>query len=138
MDLLEQHLRTTYGDNGIDVIVGLDSRGFLMGPILAMRFGIPFTPIRKQGKLPGPVTHIAYTKEYGKDVFEIQNEGVKPGQRVVIIDDLLATGGTMKAAADLIVSLQATVLECLLVIELSDLNGREALQPHTVFSLVQY
>ncbi|XP_064599125.1 adenine phosphoribosyltransferase-like [Liolophura sinensis] len=116
----EQHLQ-------VDVLVGLESRGFLFAPLLAYNLGKSFVPVRKKGKLPGEVVSIKYGLEYGEDTFEVQKHAIKPGQKVIIVDDLLATGGTMKAACELIENLKAEVLECITVIELLDLKGRERL-----------
>eukprot|EP00053_Salpingoeca_punica_P005688 m.55924 g.55924 ORF g.55924 m.55924 type:complete len:183 (+) comp13358_c0_seq1:39-587(+) len=107
----------------IDAVVGLDARGFLFGPILAMRLSAAFVPVRKAGKLPGTCIRAEYTKEYGKDVFEMQEGAVKPGQVVVIVDDLLATGGTMACAVNLVRKAGANVVECLTVVGMPELNG---------------
>ncbi|XP_037264567.1 adenine phosphoribosyltransferase isoform X2 [Falco rusticolus] len=93
IDLLEDHLRVSFPQ--IDFIAGLDSRGFLIGPPLAQRLGIGFVPIRKKGKLPGPTESVSYALEYGKAELEIQSDAVEPGQKVVIVDDLLATGASV-------------------------------------------
>lgn len=90
---LELHLKETYGEeNKPEVIVGLDARGFLFGPSLALRLGAAFVPVRKQGKLPGPTETVAYEKEYGQDYFQIQSDAIRNGQRVVVVDDIIATG----------------------------------------------
>ncbi|NXV33834.1 APT phosphoribosyltransferase, partial [Rissa tridactyla] len=138
IDLLEEHLRASFPR--IDFVVGecLDSRGFLIGPPLAQRLGIGFVPIRKKGKLPGPTESVSYTLEYGKAELEIQSDAVEPGQKVVIVDDLLATGGTMCAACELMKRLKAEVLECLVIIELKLLKGSEKLESIPFYSLLQY
>ncbi|XP_063769724.1 adenine phosphoribosyltransferase [Pseudophryne corroboree] len=136
IDLFESYLRKNYGN--IDVIAGLDSRGFLFGPALAQRFGIGFVLIRKKGKLPGPTESVSYALEYGKAEIEIQTDAVAPGQKVVIIDDLLATGGTMSAACELLKRRNANILVCLVLIELTSLKGADKLQPHQVHSLLKY
>ncbi|NXE95086.1 APT phosphoribosyltransferase, partial [Menura novaehollandiae] len=138
IDLLEDHLRASFPK--IDFIVGecLDSRGFLIGPPLAQRLGIGFVPIRKKGKLPGPTESVCYTLEYGKAELEIQSDAVEPGQKVVIVDDLLATGGTMCAACELLKRLKAEILECLVIIELKLLKGSEKLRSIPFYSLLQY
>ncbi|KAM9269124.1 adenine phosphoribosyltransferase isoform 1-T1 [Cariama cristata] len=136
IDLLEDHLRTSFPK--IDFIAGLDSRGFLIGPPLAQRLGIGFIPIRKKGKLPGPTESVSYALEYGKAELEIQSDAVEPGQKVVIVDDLLATGGTMSAACELMTRLKAEVLECLVIIELKLLKGSEKLKSIPFYSLLQY
>lgn len=136
IDLFEEHVKKNH--QHVDLIVGLDARGFLFGPLLAQRLGIGFILIRKKGKLPGPVVSVSYDLEYGKAEAEIQQDAVAAGQKVLLIDDLLATGGTLFAACELMKKLQAEVLGCLVVVELSDLHGVEKLKPHSVFSLVQY
>jgi len=123
----------------IDVIVGLESRGFLYGPLLALLKNCSFVPIRKSGKLPGVVATISYEKEYGKDGFEIQRSAIERGNRVVIFDDLLATGGSLYASIQLLTGLHAEVVECIVIIELHELNGRKIIQPKTpVWSIFRY
>ncbi|NWZ34852.1 APT phosphoribosyltransferase, partial [Brachypodius atriceps] len=138
IDLLEDHVKASFPK--IDFIAGecLDSRGFLIGPPLAQRLGIGFVPVRKKGKLPGPTESISYSLEYGKAELEIQSDAVEPGQKVVIVDDLLATGGTMCAACELLKRLKAEILECLVIIELKDLKGSEKLNSIPFYSLLQY
>ncbi|XP_048814769.1 adenine phosphoribosyltransferase [Lagopus muta] len=136
IDLLEDHLRASFPK--IDVIAGLDSRGFLIGPPLAQRLGVGFVLIRKKGKLPGPTESISYALEYGKAELEIQSDAVEAGQKVVVVDDLLATGGTMRAACELLARLKADILECLVVIELKALGGAAKLEPIPFHSLLQY
>uniref|UniRef100_A0A8C8DS74 Adenine phosphoribosyltransferase n=1 Tax=Oryzias sinensis TaxID=183150 RepID=A0A8C8DS74_9TELE len=136
IDLFEEQVRTIHPQ--VDLIVGLDARGFLFGPLLAQRLEIGFVPVRKRGKLPGTTVTAAYDLEYGKAELEIQEDAVSPAQKVVLIDDLLATGGTLCAACELLLRLKAQVLGCLVLIELKDLRGAERLKPHTVFSLLQY
>ncbi|XP_013872111.1 adenine phosphoribosyltransferase [Austrofundulus limnaeus] len=119
-------------------VPGLDARGFLFGPLLAQRLGLGFVLVRKKGKLPGPTVSVSYELEYGKSDAEVQEDAVAAGQKVLIIDDLLATGGTMFAACELMRKLQAQVLGCMVVVELKDLNGVDRLKPHKVFSLIQY
>ncbi|XP_076449901.1 adenine phosphoribosyltransferase-like [Babylonia areolata] len=121
----------------VEVIVGLESRGFLFGPIMAQRLKVAFVPVRKAGKLPGECCSVEYSLEYGKDKFEVQKEAIKPGQCVLIVDDLLATGGTMKAAVELMGKVSAEVAECLVVIELTDLKGRDKVDK-LLHSLIQY
>lgn len=108
----------------VDVVVGLDARGFLFGPMLALMLDAEFVPIRKRGKLPGRCERVSYEKEYGKDEFEIPADSIREGARVVIVDDVLATGGTMHAACDLVSRLGGDVLECIVLIELAALEGR--------------
>ncbi|NWU42109.1 APT phosphoribosyltransferase, partial [Hylia prasina] len=141
IDLLEDHVRASFPK--IDFIAGLDSRGFLIGPPLALRLGIGFVPVRKKGKLPGATESISYSLEYGRAELEIQSDAVEPGQKVVIVDDLLATGAgcstcTMCAACELLKRLKAEILECLVVIELKALKGSEKLNSIPFYSLLQY
>ncbi|XP_007531387.1 adenine phosphoribosyltransferase [Erinaceus europaeus] len=137
ISLLAGHLRETHG-HSIDYIAGLDSRGFLFGPSLAQELGLGCLLIRKRGKLPGPTMSASYSLEYGKAELEIQKDALEPGQKVVIVDDLLATGGTMHAACELLGQLQAEVLECVCLVELTSLKGREKLGAVPFFSLLQY
>ena len=120
-----------------DVLAGIESRGFLVAAPLALKLGLGFIMLRKRGKLPGDTVRHEYALEYGTDIIEIQADAVKPGQRVVVLDDLLATGGTMRAAIDLLRSRGADVVGAACIIELTFLHGRRALDvPFT--SLVAY
>ncbi|MEE2761078.1 MAG: adenine phosphoribosyltransferase [Pseudomonadota bacterium] len=110
-----------------DVLAGIESRGFLVAAPLALKLGLGFTMVRKKGKLPGATIPYEYELEYGTDVIEIQEDAVKPGDRVVILDDLLATGGTMAAAIELFRQVGAEVVGGACIIELNFLNGREKL-----------
>ncbi|XP_041046719.1 adenine phosphoribosyltransferase isoform X1 [Carcharodon carcharias] len=136
IDLFEDHLRKKF--HQIDLIVGLDARGFLFGPSLAQRFGIGFVPVRKKGKLPGPTLSASYSLEYGQASVELQSDVVQANQKVVIVDDLLATGGTLSAACELLKKVGADILECLVVIEIKALNGIKKLNSVPVHSLVEY
>ena len=121
-----------------DVVVGLEARGFLFGVPIAEHFHKPFVPERKKGKLPRETVEITYNLEYGTACMEVHKDAIKPGQRVVIVDDLLATGGTAKAAAHLVEKMGGKV-ECVaFVIELADLKGREFLDGYRVESLTKY
>ncbi|XP_054882095.1 adenine phosphoribosyltransferase [Poeciliopsis prolifica] len=135
-DLFEEHVRSRQLQ--VDLIIGLDARGFLFGPLLAQRLGVGFILVRKKGKLPGATVSVAYDLEYGTAEVEIQEDAVAPGQKVLIIDDLLATGGTLLAACELMKKQQADIQGCMVVIELRDLKGADRLKPHNVFSLLQY
>lgn len=120
-----------------DVLAGIESRGFLVAAPLALKLGLGFTMVRKKGKLPGPTIPLEYELEYGTDVIEIQEDAVKPGQKVVLLDDLLATGGTMAAAVALFRKVGADVVGGACIIELNFLNGRDKLDiPFT--SLIGY
>lgn len=120
-----------------DVLAGIESRGFLVAAPLALELGLGFQMIRKQGKLPGPTTAFTYDLEYGSDTIEIQEGAVAPGQRVVILDDLLATGGTLKASADLLRRIGADVVGGACIMELAFLEGRARLDIPFV-SLISY
>lgn len=124
VESMADFVRTKYGS--VDCIVGLDSRGFLIGPLLAIKLGCAFAPIRKAGKLPGEKRFAKYEKEYGVDVFEMSVDSLKAGDRVVIVDDLLATGGSLKAAKRLVTDSLADPLCCLVIVELGELDGGES------------
>ncbi|KAK5705095.1 adenine phosphoribosyltransferase [Elasticomyces elasticus] len=119
----------------IDVIVGLESRGFLFGPALALRLGAGFVPVRKQGKLPGSCETVTYKKEYGEDSFQMQSDAFEKGQKVVIIDDIIATGGTAAAAGSLVRKIGGTLLGFVFLMELDFLKGRDKLDA-PVFTLL--
>lgn len=119
-------------------VVGIDARGFLFGAVLAYQLGVGFTPVRKQGKLPPPVTSQEYTLEYGSDVVEISQDGIQQGEKVVIVDDLIATGGTAAATVQLVEKMGGDIMELAFVIDLPDLNGKAKLNGHKVFCLVEF
>lgn len=121
-----------------DVIVGPESRGFIFGCPVAFELGIGFVPARKPGKLPREVISFEYALEYGTNKMEICKDAIKPGQRVLIIDDLLATGGTIMAASKLVEQLGGEVAGCAFLIELDDLKGREKLEQYNIFSILHY
>ena len=125
-------------DVDFDVVVGAESRGFIFGTPVAYEMGKSFVPARKPGKLPRETVSMEYALEYGTGTIELHKDSIKPGQKVVIIDDLIATGGTMKAAAELVEELGGEVVKMLFLIELSDLNGREVLKDYDVDSVVQF
>src|SRR5271170_817483 len=127
-----------YKGNHVDVVVGIEARGFIFGPALAYRLGAGFVPIRKPNKLPGKTAQVTYQLEYGTDKLEIHQDAVKPGERVLISDDLLATGGTAAAAAQLVRQLGGEVAGAAFALELNFLNGRSKLPGIDVFSLLQY
>ena len=125
-------------DKKVDVIVGPEARGFLMGTPLAYALGVGFVPVRKPGKLPSEIISYSYGLEYGEDTLEIHKDSIKKGQKVAIVDDLLATGGTMEATAKLIEKLGGEVVSMQFLIELESLKGRENLSKYDVNSLVKY
>ena len=122
----------------VDLVAGIESRGFLMGPALALRLETGFALMRKPGKLPAAVTSVEYELEYGTDSLEIHADAVQPGQRVLIVDDLLATGGTAAAAVKLVERLGGTVAGLVFIIELDFLKGRGRLAGYGVTSLLHY
>jgi adenine phosphoribosyltransferase len=125
-------------DPKIDTVIGVEARGFIFAPALAYRLGAGFVPVRKPRKLPAEIESISYELEYGKDTLEIHKDAIGNGNRIIIADDLLATGGTARAVVDLVERLGGTVAGLAFVIELSFLNGRERFAGHKVASLLQY
>ena len=121
-----------------DLIVGIESRGFIVGSALATQQRMGFVPVRKKGKLPGKVMGVDYTLEYGKDRLEIQSDALQGNLRVLLIDDLLATGGTVNAASELIKKAGGQLVGCGFIIELNELNGRENVPNVPVRSLIRY
>jgi adenine phosphoribosyltransferase len=131
-------LADRYRSQKIDAVLGIESRGFIIGSALAYELGAGFCIVRKPGKLPYETHSASYELEYGTDALEIHVDAMPANARVIIADDLIATGGTAAATAKLVSKLGGTVVECAFVIELSFLKGREKLKPHEVFSLLQY
>lgn len=127
-----------YMDKSIDAVVAIESRGFIFGGALAHKLGVAFTPVRKKGKLPYKTLNAKYSLEYGEDVVEIHEDAFEPGAKVLLIDDLLATGGTMAAGVELVKKLKGDIFEVAFLIELSDLNGRSRLKGVPVYSMVKY
>lgn len=127
-----------YRGQGISQIVSIESRGFIFGAALAYELGVGFVPVRKPGKLPGETRSITYALEYGTDTLEIRANALSASDRVLVLDDVLATGGTAAAARDLAAGTGATVIGCGFLIELSYLPGRARLAPSDIFSLVRY
>jgi len=134
IDQLANHLK----GKEIDVIVGPEARGFVIGAPLAYALGIGFVPVRKQGKLPAKTVETSYQLEYGEDKLAIHQDAIQPGQKVFIVDDLLATGGTILATMDLIQQLQGEIVGAAFLIELAYLKGRDKLQHLDLYSLVRY
>jgi adenine phosphoribosyltransferase len=131
-------LYNRYKDMKIDVVVGIESRGFIFGAVLAYKLGVGFVPIRKPGKLPHKTTSEEFTKEYGKDKVEIHTDAIKKGDNVLVIDDLIATGGTVSAATKLVEKLGGNVVECAFIIELPELKGREKIKGYKIFTMVEF
>ena len=127
-----------YVNEKVDKVVGIDARGFLFGAVLAYELGIGFIPIRKKGKLPYKTISESYTLEYGEETIEIHEDAIARGDRIVIIDDLMATGGTIAASAALVEKLGGEILECAFVIELPDLKGREKMGDRNCFAIIEF
>ena len=127
-----------YADRKVDVVVGVEARGFIFAPALAYRLGAGFVPVRKPKKLPAKTAKVSYQLEYGTDTLEIHEDAIRPGQSVLISDDLLATGGTAAATVKLVRTLGGTVNGVAFAVELTFLNGRAKLPGLDVFSLIQY
>ncbi|MEN1759233.1 adenine phosphoribosyltransferase [Anoxynatronum sibiricum] len=134
IDAISENLK----DKGVEIIAGPESRGFIVGVPVACQVGAGFVPVRKPGKLPAKVERYEYELEYGTDALEIHRDAIKPGQKVAIVDDLLATGGTVLATARLIESLGGIVVSVQFLMELKFLNGRDRLQGYDVQSLITY
>ena len=134
IDKIVEHLK----DKNVDLIVGPEARGFIFGVPVAYALGVGFVPVRKPGKLPCETVSVDYGLEYGNDTLQIHKEAIKKGQRVAIVDDLLATGGTIEAVAKLVETVGAEVVALDFAIELTGLNGRDKLQGYDVMSLVDY
>jgi adenine phosphoribosyltransferase len=127
-----------YIDKDIDLVVGIEARGFIVGAALAYKLGCGVVLVRKPGKLPAETHKISYELEYGEDTLEIHKDSFEKGQRVLIADDLLATGGTAAAVVELVDSMGAEIVECAFIVELDELKGRDKLKGQNVFSLVHY
>ncbi|MFA5175719.1 MAG: adenine phosphoribosyltransferase [Candidatus Nanoarchaeia archaeon] len=133
-------LHERYKDSGIDIVVGIEARGFITGSALAHRLGIGFVPIRKKGKLPAEVISEEYALEYGTDKIEIHKDAINKGDKVLIVDDLIATGGTSFAACRLVEKLGGEILECSFIVDLPELGGKKKLEQagYKVFNLVDF
>ncbi len=136
--LAVQLLIQPYLDRDLTAVAGMEARGFIFGSLAAWELGLPFIPLRKPGKLPYDVQSVSYDLEYGSATLEAHVDAVAPGDRVLLIDDLLATGGTAKASCQLVEKLGAKVSACAFLIELEDLAGREKLTAYEVHSLLRY
>ncbi len=123
------------GGTPVDIVVGMESRGFIFSAPLAYKLNAGFVPVRKLGKLPAETLEVEYALEYGTATLELHTDAITPGQRVLVVDDVLATGGTLAAAVSLVDGLGGVVVAVSVVIELADLAGRQRLAPHTVHAL---
>jgi len=127
-----------YKNQHIDKIVGIDARGFVFGAVLAYHLNIGFVPVRKKGKLPHETIQASYTLEYGENTVEMHKDAISKGERIVIVDDLIATGGTIAAAVKLVERLGGDIVECAFVVELPDLKGRDLIKNQKVYSMVTF
>ncbi|MDE0310486.1 MAG: adenine phosphoribosyltransferase [Acidiferrobacterales bacterium] len=134
VDRLYQRFQNTE----LDVIATLDARGFLFGSALAYLLGVPLIPIRKQGKLPGETVSLEYELEYGTSCIEVHADSIQQDERIILIDDLIATGGTAQAAIELLNRIGGRIVECAVVVELVELGGRSKISPVTLHSLVTF
>ncbi len=134
VDALAAH----YIGEDIDLVLAIEARGFIFGPALAYRLNAGFVPVRKPNKLPAETARVTYDLEYGSDALEIHLDAIEPGQRVIIVDDLLATGGTMEATAKLVRQMGGTIVGLAFAVELDFLKGRERFKEYDVFSLLHY
>lgn len=127
-----------YKNMHIDKIVGIDARGFVFGAVLAYQLNVGFVPVRKKGKLPYKTVSAQYTLEYGKNTVEMHADAITEGEKVVIIDDLIATGGTIEAAVKLVKKLGGDILECGFIVELPELKGREKIKDQKIFTICAF
>jgi adenine phosphoribosyltransferase len=129
-----------YREQRVDHVVGIEARGFIFGTAVAYTLGVGFVPLRKPGKLPGPTVGVNYQLEYGEDRIEMHNDAIREGDRIILMDDLIATGGTAAAAIELIEGAGGNIIECCFVVDLPDLGGAQRLQQlgHSPFSLCQF
>ena len=127
-----------YGDAGVDIVVGMESRGFIFSAPMAYQLDAGLVPVRKLGKLPAETLTVEYALEYGSNTLEIHRDAITPGQRVLIVDDLLATGGTVRGTIELVERLQGHVVGLGFLVELEFLKGRDRLQGHRVTSVIRY
>lgn len=131
-------LAKQFQNERVDYVVGVEARGFIFGSALAYKLGTGFIPVRKKGKLPYKTKSVTYALEYGSDTLEIHEDAVPAGSRVLVVDDLLATGGTVKAVIDLLKAQKAHIVSVAFIVELQFLKGKEKLQDLPVFSIIQY
>ena len=132
------YMTSPYLDKNVDLVLGMEARGFIFGPAMAYRLNAGFIPVRKPKKLPGETVSHTYDLEYGTDTLEIHKDAIQPGQRVLIVDDLLATGGTAEATAKLATTLGAEICGLAFVVELDFLKGRDRLKGYDVHTLLHY
>jgi adenine phosphoribosyltransferase len=131
-------LASHYGKQKIDAVVSIEARGFIIGAALAYRLGCGLVPVRKKGKLPWKVYRKAYNLEYGEDLLEIHQDAIEPGKNALIVDDVIATGGTIEAVAELIKEMKGNIIGAAFLIELTGLGGKEKIKDIPIFSLIKY
>ncbi len=131
-------LTTPYENKQVDLVIGIEARGFIMAPTVAYRLKAGFVPVRKPGKLPAATHKVSYELEYGTDTLEIHQDAIEPGNRVLIVDDLIATGGTARAVADIVEKMGGTVVGLAFMVELTALKGRQKLGNHKITSVLKY
>ena len=131
-------LAALFADAGVELVVGMEARGFILGGAVACKLGAGFVPVRKKGKLPAQTVEETYELEYGTDTLAMHRDAIRPGQKVLMLDDLLATGGTMAASCRMVEKLGGKIVGCAFLIELSFLKGRDKLRPYRVLSLIDY
>src|SRR5688572_24819123 len=127
-----------FKDKHVDLVIGVEARGFIFAPTVAYALGAGFVPVRKPKKLPAPTRSVSYQLEYGSDSLEIHQDAIEPGQRVLIVDDLIATGGTAAAVADMVEEMGGTVVGLAFLVELDFLKGRDKLSKHHITSILRY
>lgn len=132
------NLEKQYNNTEIDIVVGIESRGYMLGGALSDRLIAGFVPVRKKGKLPADIISAEYTKEYGDDRLEVHKDAIEPGQKVLIVDDLLATGGTIEATVNLVERLGGDIVGICFLIELTALKGRDKVSKYPIYSLLKY
>ena len=133
-----EHMCRPWEGRDVDLVAAMEARGFMFGAAMAIRLGAGFVPVRKAGKLPWRTRSVAYTLEYREDVLHVHEDAVSAGQRVLVVDDVIATGGTAKAVVDLVKQLGGVVVGVQFLIELADLKGRELLEGHEVQAVITY
>ena len=133
-----ERMAEPFRGKGVDAVVGAEARGFILGPAIALELGAGFVAVRKPGKLPCETVSVTYDLEYGTDTLEMHRDAIVPGTRVLLVDDLLATGGTMRACCDMVGQMGGEIVGIAFLVELSFLGGRAKLAPHDVLALVDY
>ncbi len=131
-------LYVRYRDIKVDKVVAIDARGFIFGAVLAYKLNVGFVPVRKAGKLPYKTVRESYTLEYGENVVEMHIDAIQKGEKVLVVDDLIATGGTISAATKLVEKLGGEVVECVFIVELPDLNGKEKIKKYNLYTLTEF